>query len=43
MQDAPVVPLIFTKNSFLHGSNVENFFIPAFPAYPNYLKVSLGQ
>lgn len=43
MQDAPIVPLIYTKNSFLHGSNVQNFFIPAFPAYPNYLKVSLGQ
>lgn len=43
MQDAPVVPLIYTKNSFLHGSNVQNFFIPAFPAYPNYLKVTLGQ
>ncbi|WP_432840843.1 ABC transporter substrate-binding protein [Dactylosporangium sp. CA-092794] len=43
MQDAPVVPLIYTKNSFLHGSNVRNFFVAAFPAYPNYLKVSLQQ
>lgn len=43
MQDAPVVPLIYTKNSFLHGSEVENFFIGAFPAYPNYLKVTLKQ
>ncbi|MDM7853824.1 ABC transporter substrate-binding protein [Cellulomonas alba] len=43
MQDAPVVPLIYTKNSFLHGSHVQNFVIPAFPAYPNYLKVTLGQ
>ena len=41
LQDAPVVPLIYTKNSFLHGSNVQNFFVAAFPAYPNYLKVSL--
>ncbi|MYM20813.1 ABC transporter substrate-binding protein [Brevibacterium sp. 5221] len=41
MQDAPVVPLIYTKNSFLHGSNVENFAIGSFPAYPNYLKASL--
>lgn len=41
--DAPVVPLIYTKNSFLHGSKVENFRIPDFPAYPNYLQVSLGQ
>ncbi|HEY0533482.1 MAG TPA: ABC transporter substrate-binding protein, partial [Actinoplanes sp.] len=38
MQDAPVVPLIYTKNSFLHGSDVQNFFVAAFPAYPNYLK-----
>lgn len=42
-QDSPVVPLIYTKNSFLHGSNVQNFFIGGFPAYPNYLKVSLKQ
>jgi peptide/nickel transport system substrate-binding protein len=41
MQDAPVVPLIFAKNSFLHGSDVQNFFVAAFPGYPNYLKVSL--
>ncbi|MGC4746709.1 ABC transporter substrate-binding protein [Micromonospora sp. DT201] len=43
LQDAPVVPLTYTKNSFLHGSTVQNFFVPAFPAYPNYLKVSLKQ
>lgn len=41
MQDAPVVPLLYTKNSFLHGSDVQNFFVASFPAYPNYLKVSL--
>ncbi|SIR31125.1 ABC transporter substrate-binding protein [Micromonospora avicenniae] len=43
MQDAPVVPLVYTRNSFLHGSLVQNFFVPSFPAYPNYLKVSLKQ
>jgi peptide/nickel transport system substrate-binding protein len=43
LADAPIVPLIYTKNSFLHGSAVENFFVAAFPAYPNYLKVSLKQ
>ncbi|MFI6763061.1 ABC transporter substrate-binding protein [Micromonospora sp. NPDC050417] len=43
LQDSPVVPLTYTKNSFLRGSNVENFFVAAFPAYPNYLKVSLKQ
>ncbi|WP_159792324.1 ABC transporter substrate-binding protein [Puerhibacterium puerhi] len=41
--DAPVVPLIYTKNSFLHGSKVVNFRIPDFPAYPNYLQTSLEQ
>ncbi|MEV4808881.1 ABC transporter substrate-binding protein [Micromonospora avicenniae] len=43
MQDAPVVPLVYTRHSFLHGSLVQNFFVPSFPAYPNYLKVSLKQ
>ncbi|MFJ3383698.1 MULTISPECIES: ABC transporter substrate-binding protein [unclassified Curtobacterium] len=43
MEDAPVVPLIYAKQSFLAGSNVQNFQIADFPAYPNYLKVSLGK
>ncbi|GAB3934385.1 ABC transporter substrate-binding protein [Micromonospora vulcania] len=43
LQDAPIVPLTYTRNSFLHGSKVQNFFVPSFPAYPNYLKVSLKQ
>ena len=43
MQDAPVVPLTYAKQSFLHGSNVKNFFIASFPAYPNYLTASLGK
>ena len=43
MQDAPVVPLTYAKQSFLHGSNVQNFFIASFPAYPNYLTLSLGK
>ncbi|MGO2861576.1 MAG: ABC transporter substrate-binding protein [Brevibacterium sp.] len=41
MEDAPIVPLTYTKNSFLHGSNVENFVIGDFPAYPVYFKASL--
>jgi peptide/nickel transport system substrate-binding protein len=41
LADAPVVPLIYTKNSFLRGSNVADFFIPEFPAYPDYLSASL--
>ncbi|GAA3451760.1 ABC transporter substrate-binding protein [Dactylosporangium matsuzakiense] len=43
MQDSPVVPLIFTRNSFLHGSGVTGFQIPDFPAYPNYLQVGLNR
>lgn len=41
MQDAPVVPLLYSHNTFIHGSNVENFYVGSFPAYPNYVKVSL--
>jgi peptide/nickel transport system substrate-binding protein len=43
MADAPVVPLTYAKQSFLAGSNVQDFRIADFPAYPNYLKVSLAQ
>jgi len=43
MADAAVVPLVYNKNSFLRGSNVENFYIGEFPAYPVYTAVSLKQ
>ncbi|MET3449899.1 ABC transporter substrate-binding protein [Curtobacterium sp. 1544] len=43
MGDAPIVPLTYAKQSFLAGSNVQNFQIADFPAYPNYLKVSLAK
>ncbi|SDS86046.1 ABC transporter substrate-binding protein [Microlunatus soli] len=43
MGDAPVIPISYAKNSFLRGSQVQNFFIGSFPAYPNYLKVTLKQ
>lgn len=43
MQDAPIVPLIYARNSFLHGSKVDNFFVADFPSYPNYLKIGIGQ
>lgn len=42
LEDSPVVPLIYSKNSFLHGSGVKDFVIGEFPAYPNYLTVTLG-
>ena len=38
-QDVPVVPLVFRRNAFLHGSGVSGFFVDPFPAYPNYLVV----
>lgn len=41
MQDAAVVPLLYSHNTFIHGSNVDNFYVGSFPAYPNYLTVSL--
>ena len=42
LQDSPLVPLIYSKNSFLHGSGVKDFVIGEFPAYPNHLTVTLG-
>src|SRR5699024_2357159 len=42
LEESPVVPLIYSKNSFIHGSAVENFVIGEFPAYPNYLTVTLN-
>ncbi|RFT39914.1 ABC transporter substrate-binding protein, partial [Gardnerella vaginalis] len=41
MRDSPIVPLIYSKNTYIHGSNVENFFVGSFPAYPSYARVSL--
>lgn len=41
-QDVPAVPLVYRRNSFLHGSGVGNFFVDPFPAYPNYLVVGVS-
>ena len=43
MQDSPVVPLIYTRNAFLHGSKVQNFYLSAYPPYPNQLIVGLSK
>ncbi|GAA3562642.1 ABC transporter substrate-binding protein [Amycolatopsis ultiminotia] len=43
LQDSPVVPLIYTRNSFLHGAKVGDFVIGEFPAYPNYLQMGLAK
>lgn len=41
LADSPVVPLIYTRNSFLHGSKVGSFVIGDFPAYPNWLQTGV--
>ncbi|AUI58245.1 ABC transporter substrate-binding protein [Amycolatopsis sp. BJA-103] len=41
--DSPVVPLIYTRNSFLHGSKFGNVVIGRFPAYPDYRQFGLIQ
>jgi peptide/nickel transport system substrate-binding protein len=43
MQDSPIVPLIYARNSYLHGSKVDNFEVPDYPSYPNYLKMGIAQ
>lgn len=43
LQDSPVVPLIYTRNSFLAGSQVGNVTIGDFPAYPDYRQFGLRQ
>jgi peptide/nickel transport system substrate-binding protein len=42
MADAPVVPLRYARNAFLHGSNVANFFAPPYPPYADMLAVGLA-
>jgi peptide/nickel transport system substrate-binding protein len=41
MKDAPVVPLLFARNAFLRGGDVQNFDVSGFPNYPNYLRIAL--
>jgi peptide/nickel transport system substrate-binding protein len=43
MADAPVVPLIYARNAFLHGSKVQDFYLSAYPPYPNQLIVGLSK
>lgn len=43
MADAPLVPLIYARNAFLHGSKVQNFYLPAYPPYPNTLIMGLSK
>ena len=41
MADAPMVPLIYARNTFLHGSKVQNFYLPSYPPAPNLLTIGL--
>ncbi|MEU4193892.1 ABC transporter substrate-binding protein [Kribbella sp. NPDC026611] len=43
MGDAPIVPLIYARNAFMHGSKVQNFYLPAYPPYANVLTVGLSK
>ncbi|MFI5692487.1 ABC transporter substrate-binding protein [Kribbella sp. NPDC051586] len=43
LADAPVVPLVYARNAFLHGSKVQNFYLSAYPPYPNQLIVGLSK
>jgi len=43
MADAPIVPLVYARNAFLHGSKVQNFYLSAYPPYPNVLIVGLSK
>jgi peptide/nickel transport system substrate-binding protein len=43
LADSPLVPLIYARNAFLHGSKVQNFYLPPYPPYPNTLIVGLSK
>jgi peptide/nickel transport system substrate-binding protein len=43
MADSPVVPLIYNRNSFLHGSKVGDVVIGKFPAYVDYRQFGIIQ
>lgn len=37
LEQSPVVPLIYAKNAFIHGSKVGGSYVPTFPSYTNAL------
>ncbi|MET7282630.1 ABC transporter substrate-binding protein [Kribbella sp. NPDC005582] len=43
MNDAPLVPLLYARNAFLHGSKVQSFYLPPYPPYPNTLIMGLSK
>ena len=42
LEDAPTLPLVYLKYSYIGGSNVQNHYVTAYPPIPNYLKISLA-
>ena len=43
LEDSPLVPLIYTRNAFLHGSKVGDVSIGKFPAYVDYRQLGIVQ
>ena len=38
-----MLPLYYTRNSFLRGSGIDAFEVPAFPSYANFSTISLSE
>lgn len=43
METGSIIPLYLTRNSFLRGSDVDEFRVAAYPAFQNYLTISLAE
>lgn len=43
MAAGSILPLYLTRSSFLRGSDIEAFEVPAYPAFPNYLTITLTE
>jgi peptide/nickel transport system substrate-binding protein len=43
MEDAAMIPLTESRNSYLAGSNVTTVEVPEYPAFQNYLTLALGE
>ncbi|MFK3676171.1 ABC transporter substrate-binding protein [Microbacterium sp. NPDC090218] len=43
MEDAPIVPILVQRTQALAGSNIVNYFIPAYPPFANELVVGIDE
>lgn len=43
MKDAPIVPILVQRTQALAGSNILNYFIPAYPPFANELVVGIDE